>query len=81
MKIKAKKIIKAVIKYHTKNVVEQYYLDRLNICKACPIYTLGICAPTKKGYNSITRTMVNGCGCVVAYKAELKDESCPLGKW
>jgi hypothetical protein len=39
---------------------------RLEICKKCDRYnTLGICKE---------------CGCLVKFKARLKNKSCPLGK-
>jgi hypothetical protein len=40
--------------------------ERLNMCKACDEYALGIC---KK------------CGCVMIAKTTLRWAACPLGKW
>jgi hypothetical protein len=40
--------------------------ERLNICKACDEYALGVC---KK------------CGCVMVAKTPLKFAGCPIGKW
>lgn len=40
--------------------------ERLNMCKACDEYALGICKQ---------------CGCVMIAKTTLRWAACPLGKW
>lgn len=40
--------------------------ERLNICKSCKYYKIGICQK---------------CGCVVAAKTKAEDEECPIKKW
>ena len=47
-------------------VSEEEKTKRLDICKSCPEYKMGIC---KK------------CGCIMELKTTLSEAYCPLGKW
>lgn len=44
----------------------QYSKTRLLICKTCPYSKYWICGK---------------CGCMLAAKARVKDEECPIGRW
>jgi len=46
------------------------YFHRMNICGTCPQMKRGL---------MVSRCEL--CGCVLALKARMKNESCPLGKW
>ncbi len=49
-----------------KQVSDDMYTARKNICIQCDKYDFGVC---------------NACGCFLAAKASLRGEECPEGKW
>jgi hypothetical protein len=46
--------------------MKEYQKIRIEICKVCPSNTLNICRK---------------CGCFVTFKAMVKNQECPMGKW
>jgi hypothetical protein len=44
----------------------QYRQIRIEICKQCPSYLMGVCRK---------------CGCFVKIKTSFKSAVCPIGKW
>lgn len=47
-------------------IENNYRTIRIEICKQCPSYLLGICRK---------------CGCYVNFKTAIKSQECPLKKW
>lgn len=45
---------------------KSFDIKRIEICKSCTEYRLGICIQ---------------CGCYMPIKTKLKKTKCPLGKW
>jgi ribosomal protein L37AE/L43A len=45
--------------------------QRLDICKSCSQYEV----------NRWGAGMCNECGCVIKWKASLRGQNCPIGKW
>ena len=46
------------------------FMSRMNICGGCPHLKKGI---------KISRCQL--CGCILALKARMKSEHCPINKW
>ena len=71
--------------------VEYIAKTRALICAECPLYSIGICNPLKKGKvvkdftyeNSIRKEgeEYSGCGCPIATKTRSLSSKCPLGKF
>jgi len=71
--------------------VEYIAKARALICAECPLYSIGICNPLKKGkvvkdfiYKGKLRKEGEeypGCSCPVASKARSLNSQCPLGRW
>lgn len=55
---------------------QEVIAERLAICKACPLFTNGVC-----GNAVINGQEVKGCGCNLEIKTRLAAESCPHKKW
>ncbi len=64
-----------------------WYAERVEICKACPemkqtLRRFGIplmsCGVLLADAIRLKRA---SCGCVIRWKAAMRSESCPLGKW
>ena len=71
---------------------EDLYLERIEICKQCPLYTetsLGPICDSKKCFNSETNKTQSypsegytcGCACRLNAKTRLKNAKCVLNKW
>jgi hypothetical protein len=46
--------------------IKTFDKKRIEICKACNQYRLGMCMQ---------------CGCYMGLKTKLRDAQCPIGKW
>lgn len=67
------------------------YLERLKICKTCPLYKPsfgGICnnnlwlnPDTLEISNKAINGYVRGCGCILSKKLRLPYAKCPVNRW
>lgn len=73
------------------NVNEDLYLERIKICKTCPLYSdsLGGMCNGSLWINPDTEEIsdiplfgwVKGCGCRLKAKARNRDNNCVINKW